>query len=226
MSNADYAAVGIDPSLCDYGRKNESNLKEVDIILFTELQNLYKFAETEMETIERKAQKKVYFSIVVMSCLSCYVGIINCLKLTCLIKKLVKKRKTFSKVKKKKRFSCNKTLTNVCKDNDPRWCGPYLNQNIFEKKHHDKRKSVGEDSRWEEEKIYFKMTDIFNSSEVGSNIGLFSIFNNAKNSSMSYHQPSREVLTSTSPTLTTWHQLSSSGSKSQITLYPSLKLKV
>lgn len=180
-----------------------------------------------METIERKAHKKVYSSIIVMSCLSCYVGIINCLKLTCLIKKLVKNGKTVTKAKKRKHFSFNKTLTNNCKDNDPSWCGPYLNhQNIFERKNNDKRRSFRKDSCLEEEKLFFKMADILNSSEVGSEIGLFSIFNNVKTSSMSSHQPPREVLKSASPTLATWHELSSSGSKSQITLYPSLKLKV
>lgn len=92
FADMDYLGMSIDPSLCDYSRKNESRIQELDYLIIGEHNLILEALQTRLTTCRDDAIFNFLFSGIVFGAAVCYVVILQIIRCTCI--KCTQMRKT------------------------------------------------------------------------------------------------------------------------------------
>lgn len=80
FSEADYFGMAIDPSMCDFSRRNETRFHETDLITVTELRLLVEEMDAEISRDRERARLWVIVSAGVLTATVAYAGLVHSLR--------------------------------------------------------------------------------------------------------------------------------------------------
>ena len=91
-ADLDYLAMSLDPSFCDYSRKNESQFHETDILMFSEHDHITEALGVQTQVQVDRSTFDFMISGVVLGCTICYITLLHIIRCTCI--KCVQMRRT------------------------------------------------------------------------------------------------------------------------------------
>ena len=84
FADMDYLGMSIDPSLCDFSRKNETRFHETDVLTVTENSLLLDAVTGQLQGDVDKAAFEFLFSGIILGTLICYVTLLHIVRCTCI----------------------------------------------------------------------------------------------------------------------------------------------
>ena len=93
FSNADYSGMAIDPSVCDYSRRNETSFHETDIITNDELGRLIEGFEAVFEKKLERSSIQLLMSGVMLGSIVGYLLTVHCLRISYVVYQKIKNKR-------------------------------------------------------------------------------------------------------------------------------------